>query len=927
KGDDSLRFEVEALIASHEKESSLLEKPAGDLAAKFLAINEVSRIGQTVSHYRILQKLGGGGMGVVYDAEDTELGRHVALKFLPSEWGRDRIALERFRREARAASALNHPNICTIHEIGQHQGQPFIAMELMKGQTLKHIISGRPVVIEKVIDLSIEIADALDVAHGQGIIHRDIKPANIFVTDRNHAKLLDFGLAKQTGADEPSDTQQSTLDRLTETGATIGTITYMSPEQVRGKDIDARSDLFSFGIVLYEMVTGRLPFTGETSGQILEAIFTSQPVAPMELNENVPLRLQEIICKALQKDPNSRYSSAAETRSDLEQLKHDSASTVATSHGLRLSDVSKRKLWIYFALGLVLMILVIAFWSFRNATPPEKIQSIAVLPLQNISRDPKQEYFADGMTEELITVLARIESLRVISRTSVMEYKNAKKPISEIAKELNVNAILEGSVFQDGNRVRITAQLIHASTDTHLWTETYERDLSDVFALQNEVARSIAQEIQIKLTPQDQARLAKAPKVHAEAYQAYLRGLNYSSGAEISEESFRLAIQMFERAGELDPKFALVFSELCKAHSSMVHWGYDVGEERLKKAKAAVDRAFELQPDLPEGHLALAHYHYWGRKDYEQALKEFYIAAKGLPNNPSLLFGIAAVQRRQGDFQASLENMKRTLELSPKDVRLIANIGISYTGTHRYSEAERYYDRAISLAPDASQSYRWKAFNDWAWTGSTVKSRAILEQMPKKQETIWSLGDWFWQHIYEKNYQAALDRLALTPEVAFKDVAEFIPRTQSEGLTYQLMKQPKSALASFDAARLVSEKEIRKTPQDARIHSSLGIIYAGLGRKEDACREAKLAVELYPVSKDAVDASALVMNLALVYVMTGEYDLAFDQIEYLLSIPSWLSVPLLQLDPRWDPLRNHPRYAQLIEKFQREQNLQIKKLQ
>jgi TolB-like protein/Flp pilus assembly protein TadD len=713
----------------------------------------------------------------------------------------------------------------------------------------------------------------------------------------------------------------------------MGTVAYMSPEQARGEPLDVRTDLFSFGLVLYEMATGKQAFAASSIAAVFDAILNKAPVSPLRLNPELPPELERIISKALEKDRNLRYRSAAEMRTDLQRPMRDTSLTSGGRASLPAEEVGGTKarptrravIWAGIALFGVLAVLAILSadklrdWILGQRLQ-QKIESVAVLPLKNLSGDPKQEYFSDGMTEELITTLARISALRVISRTSVMEYKAAHKSLPEIAKELNVDAIVEGSVLQSGNRVRITAQLVQGKTDQHLWADTYERDMTDILALQNDVARSIADEIQIKLTPQDQARLANAPTVHPEAYQAYLRGLEYSRSPEWSEQNFRLAIEMFERAVELDPKFTLAYTELSMMHSKMVHFGFDISEERLKKAMAAVDQAFALQPDLPEGHLALGYYHYWGHKDYQPALKELTIASRDIPNNPSILYATAAVQRRQGDFPACIENFKKAFELNPRSGEMAAQLGTTYILIRRYSEAERWWDRAISLSPDASFPYRAKATNDWLWTGSTAKSRATLEKMPKKQETTRSEGGWFWQELYERDYQAALDLLSSTSEVPFKGTTEFVPRAELAGMAHQLMKEPKKALASFDSARLLLEGELRKRSDDPRVHSSLGIVYAGLGRKEDAIREGKLAVQLYPVSKDAMDGPNFVTNLALVYLMTGEYDLALDQIDYLLSIPGFFSVSLLQLDPRWDPLRTHPRYAQLLQKYQHEHN-------
>ncbi len=712
-GDESLRKEVEGLLAQQSKAERFLKDPAIEAAAKVLAANqehalERDLVGRTISHYRIIEKIGQGGMGVIYRAHDVHLDRSVALKMLPPEKMTDAERKRRFIHEAKAASALNHPNIITIHEISRAEGIDFIAMEYVAGKPLAQLIAGNGLPLSETLKYAIQIADALQNAHKAGIIHRDLKPSNIMVTEDSLVKILDFGLAKLSHPERdsvPGATKSS--ESFTGSGVIVGTAAYMSPEQAQGKEVDACSDIFSFGAVLYEMITGRRAFKGDSNISTLAAVLHDEPDAVDRIVQGIPSEFGSLIRKTLEKDRTLRYQNASDLVADLRRLQRDSESgrTVPELTGPRWK---KRRVIAFSSaitimLGPLLILLNVVGLRDRllgRANVPE-IRSLAVLPLADLSGDSGQEYFAEGVTDALISELGKIRALRVISHTSVMRYKGTQKSLQEISRELKVDGIVEGSVLRSGNRVKITARLVEAQSERRVWGDTVERDLRDILTLQSELASGIGREIRVKLAPQEHLPLAAQRSVDPQAHDFYLIGRHLMLQSPYSPEK---AIGYLEQAVARDPQFALAYAVLARAYSQASFSSR--ARELIPKARAAARKALELDDTLAEAHVAHGQISTidWNWAAAEKELKR---AIELDPNSAVAhrIYGSYLIAMRRFDEAITEFTLAKDLDPIPG----YSNLGWAYNAARRYEEAIASLGIALELNPGDNISRGWLA--------------------------------------------------------------------------------------------------------------------------------------------------------------------------------------------------------------------------
>ncbi|HEX4952660.1 MAG TPA: protein kinase [Thermoanaerobaculia bacterium] len=905
-GDADLRREVDSLLA-HDRTDAFLATPAASEAARLLVAAQ-PLVGQRIGAFEVLAAIGTGGMGEVYVAQDTRLQRRVALKRIPAHLVTNPERVLRFRREALATSALNHPNIVTVHEIIEHQDGDLLVTELVDGVSLRERLRDGALPLSTALDIALQVARGLAAAHAVGIVHRDVKPENVMVRRDGLVKVLDFGIAK-------SPPQLLTdPESATTPGALIGTVGYMSPEQVRGLPVDARTDVWSLGVVLYELVTGESAFPGVTPGDRLAAILEREPEPPSRRRPGVPVALDNVIARALTKNAAGRHTDALELAADLERLRLEGGEAIAP-------PPRRQQAWwragIAAAVALTLAVAAwLAFESMRRApdSGADKLPRLAVLPFEDLGA-PEDSYFAAGMTEELIGGLAAVHGLEVISRTTVTQYSRTGKRLREIGHDLGVDYVLEGTVRWDRgrpgeDRVRISPQLIRVSDDTHLWAEEYDRDLGDVFAVQSEIAGQVVRALGVTLSAHERRLIEVPPTRNPEAYQLYLRGLQMlNPRIPTSFGSNLLAgVDLMHRAAELDPGFVRAHTREAGALALIFFLGGPA--ENRERARAALARAQALAPDDPRVRLSAGWVYYHGARDYSRALSEFEAAGREMPSNEIVPFAIGSVLRRLGRYEEALDRFARASELGTSEGIaswfIDRDIAETNWGLRRYPEADRLYKQCLRVAANEGPLWSARTVLQLHWTGDTADARGVLADAPPTLSAQ-LVESRVLIELWDRHFARAV--ALAQPHLDPRQV-----RPLEWYVAYADLRLGRSQEAADLARRLIAapEEKLAANPESAPIHLYLAQVHALVGAAEPALTHARKAVEL--TANDAFMGPQAVEILAKVYTLLGDREQALALLPGLLDKAYFeaLSVSRLQGEPWWDPLRGDPRFEQLL---------------
>ena len=904
-GDADLRREVSSLLA-HDRAEGFLATPAANEAARLL-IDAAAQplVGQRIGPFEVLAGIGTGGMGEVYEALDTRLQRRVALKRIPAHLATDPERILRFRREALATSALNHPNIVTVHEIIEEQGGDLLVTELVDGVSLRERLREGALPLATALDIALQIARGLAAAHAVGIVHRDVKPENVMVRRDGLVKVLDFGIAKSPPRPLADPAMGTTPGEL------IGTVGYMSPEQARGLPVDARTDVWSLGVVLYELATGESPFSGATPSDRLAAILEREPEPPSHRRSGLPAAFDRVIARALTKDAAGRHADAAELTADLERLRSESGET-DTPAALWLRAGRSR---VGIAVATVLVLALAAWLAFKpphRAPSPgaAKLPRLAVLPFEDLGA-PEDAYFAAGMTEELMSNLATVHDLQVVSRTTVAQYRRAGKQLREIGRDLGVDYVLEGTVRWDRHRpgrgrVRITPQLIRVSDDTHLWADEYDRDLADVFAVQSDIAGQVVRALGVTLSARERRLVEVPPTRNPEAYQLYLRGLRMldTPATNSFENTLLTGADLMHRAGELDPGFALAHAREAWALAFNYYVGGPVADR--ERARAALAKAQAVAPDDPRVRLATGWLYYHGARDYRRALLEFEAAGRAMPNNGEVPYATAAVLRRLGRFEEALDLFVRARELgtleSVPSWYIDRDIAITNVALRRYPEADRLYERCIRAAPEVVQPWFERIELQLEWKG-TAAARAVLADAPPALKAqlagVGVLID-LWDHRFAQ---------AIALGQPYVDPRRF--RLTEYCVAYANLRLGRSQEATDLSRRLIAarEEELVANPDSFYHHQALAESYALVGERELALRHARKAIAL--TVNDALWGPSAVETLAFVHTLLGDREQAIILLTGVLEKEP-LDIPRFRREPWWDPLRGDPRFERLL---------------